>query len=122
MPMKFIGAGWDQYVTADNILAEFVDNAALPAFYRRAFAVVNDHWPDMSANGIVSNRIADVLASGGLVLSDWNEEGVALLGDEIFFRTPEALVGAVERFRGDPTARTELVSRLQGGGSAGDVT
>jgi spore maturation protein CgeB len=111
-PLKFIGAGWDQYVSADCILAEFMDNAALPAFYRRALVVVNDHWPDMAAGGIVSNRIADVLASGGLVLSDWVDEGVSLLGDTIFFREPEALVSAIDRLRSDPRSRTEIIDRL----------
>jgi GT2 family glycosyltransferase len=110
-PLKFIGAGWDQYVSADCILAEFLENSALPAVYARALAVVNDHWPDMATSGVISNRIADVLASGGLVLSDWVEEGAGLLGEGLFFRTPDTLVAAIDRFRSDPRARTDLIER-----------
>ncbi|KTQ99571.1 hypothetical protein NS184_17265 [Curtobacterium luteum] len=40
------------------------------AAYASARVVLNDHWPDMAAGGFVSNRVFDVLASGGVVVTD----------------------------------------------------
>jgi GT2 family glycosyltransferase len=82
--IKFIGRGWDLYVSPDDILAEYVDNAALPLIYATAGCVINDHWADMREAGILSNRLFDVAAAGGFFLSDYCETGVELFGREQF--------------------------------------
>ncbi len=48
----------------------FLDRARVAAAYASARVVLNDHWPDMAAGGFVSNRVFDVLAAGGVVVTD----------------------------------------------------
>ena len=49
---------------------DYIPNQDLAAAYRSAGVVVADHHGSMRTNGFVANRLFDVLASGGLVLSD----------------------------------------------------
>lgn len=64
------GVGWDRFVPADRVAGEFLPNADLPAAYAGAGVVLNDHWPDMAAEGFVSNRLFDAAATATRVLSD----------------------------------------------------
>ncbi|WP_156678519.1 glycosyltransferase family protein [Sphingomonas profundi] len=110
LPIKVIGAGWDQYVPMDMVLGDYIDNAALPHLYGKAFAVLNDHWADMAEANILSNRVLDVVMSGGLVISDWNDEGAALVSEELFFKSAAGAVAALRRFRADPEARGRAIA------------
>ena len=110
-PVKFIGKGWDLYVSTDAIIAEQVDNAILPLLYRTAGCIINDHWPDMMSEGIVSNRVFDVLASQGLVFSDYIEEGVTLFGEDYFCKSAEQFIERWERAKSDPAYRADLIER-----------
>ena len=49
---------------------ELIPNSDLHRYYSSADVVLNDHWPDMRAAGILSNRLYDALASGACVVSD----------------------------------------------------
>lgn len=40
--------------------------------YASARITLNDHHPDMAREGFVSNKIFDILAGGGFVISDTN--------------------------------------------------
>jgi GT2 family glycosyltransferase/spore maturation protein CgeB len=110
-PVKFIGKGWDLYVSTDDIIAEQVGNALLPILYRTAGCVINDHWPDMLNEGIVSNRVFDVLASQGLVFSDYIEEGITLFGQDYFCTSAEQFSERWDRAKSDPTYRAELIEK-----------
>ena len=44
---------------------EGVPSTELARYYGAADIVLNDHWDDMLAEGFISNRIYDALASGG---------------------------------------------------------
>jgi hypothetical protein len=111
--VKFIGRGWDLYVSTDHIIAEHVDNSLLPALYRTAGCVLNDHWPDMRQQGIVSNRVFDVLSAGGLVLSDHVAEGVDLFGPDYFCLSVEDFSRRWDRVQIDPGHRDDLIVRGQ---------
>ena len=50
--------------------ADRIANADLPTAYASAGVVLNDHWADMAAQGFVSNRVFDVLAVGGRLVTD----------------------------------------------------
>jgi spore maturation protein CgeB len=69
--LAIYGKGWTSdvidplYVRGDHI-----PNDRLGRAYASAKIVLNDHWPDMRARGFLSNRLYDVLASGGFVISD----------------------------------------------------
>jgi len=111
--VKFIGRGWDLYVSTDHIIAEHVENSMLPALYRTAGCVLNDHWPDMREQGIVSNRVFDVLSAGGLVLSDHVAEGVDLFGPDYFCLSVEDFSQRWHRVQTDLRHRRDLIERGQ---------
>ena len=64
------GGGWEGLIDDRFIHGEYVDNAQLPALYRSAGVVLNDHWDDMRVDGFISNRVFDVLASAGRLMTD----------------------------------------------------
>jgi len=73
------GVGWEEFLPPERIAGEFVANDLLPAAYASAGIVLNDHWPDMAAQGFLSNRLFDATACGTRVLSD-----LAVGLDEVF--------------------------------------
>lgn len=77
------GGGWRGLVDPSLVVADHVDNDALPNVYRSAGVVLNDHWDTMRAWGFVSNRLFDVLACGAPVISDELPEIDALFGDAV---------------------------------------
>jgi hypothetical protein len=64
------GVGWEQYLPPERICGEFIANDVLPAAYASAGVVLNDHWPDMAAEGFLSNRLFDAAACSSRILSD----------------------------------------------------
>jgi hypothetical protein len=77
--LTLYGSGWERFVAAEAVTAESVDNRELGGLYGSARVVLNDHWSDMQREGFISNRLFDVVAAGGRVLSD-DVAGV----DEVF--------------------------------------
>ena len=68
LPMELIGAGWEQLGLQAE--ATSIANQQLPARYRRALAVLNDHHQAMADYGYLNNRVFDVLACGVPVITD----------------------------------------------------
>lgn len=68
--LAIYGVGWEEFVPAERINGEFLANAELPAVYGGAGIVLNDHHPEMAADGFLSNRLFDAVATGTRVLSD----------------------------------------------------
>ena len=64
------GAGWSGLVPDELVASTHVPNHELRRHYSSARVVLNDHWEDMRAHGIVSNRIFDALACGATVVTD----------------------------------------------------
>jgi hypothetical protein len=64
------GEGWEGLLPDGVHRGVFVPNDRLPALYRSARVVLNDHWDDMARDGFVSNRLFDAAASGALVVTD----------------------------------------------------
>jgi hypothetical protein len=64
------GVGWEEFLPPDLIAGEFLPNGDLPAAYASAGVVLNDHWPDMAAEGFLSNRLFDAAACAARVLTD----------------------------------------------------
>ena len=69
-PVAVYGASWERFLPADVIAGQYVPNETVRRYYRSAAWALNDHWPDMRDLGFVSNRIFDILASGGRLLTD----------------------------------------------------
>ncbi|PZE68089.1 glycosyltransferase [Curtobacterium sp. MCBD17_021] len=64
------GEGWEGLLPDGVHRGVFVPNDELPALYRSARVVLNDHWDDMARDGFVSNRLFDAAATGALVVTD----------------------------------------------------
>jgi O-antigen biosynthesis protein len=112
LPLLVYGKGWDGTVPRGYIGGSYFPNDRLQSLYASAKVVLNDHWPQMREFGIVSNRVFDVLAAGGVVVSD------AVPGmDELFdgavlaFRDADELEAVVRRLIDDPEARRSLGER-----------
>jgi hypothetical protein len=95
------GHDWESFVDSRFIRADHLDFARVPAAYRSARIVLNDHWDDMRRNGFISNRLFDAAFVGARVISDPFDEADELFG------------GLVRTYRGE----TEL-ARLLGDASA----
>lgn len=67
LDLTVIGHGWLDHVP---VARSHVANDELGRLYASAGLVLNDHWADMRAEGFVSNRVFDVLATGARLLSD----------------------------------------------------
>jgi len=83
LPLTLVGAGWERFVDAKLVTKDHVPPDELPAWFRSAEVVLNDHWDDMRRWGIVSNRVFDALACGVCVLSDEVPGMAALLDDAV---------------------------------------
>ena len=83
LPLTLHGAGWEKLVPEGTVASHYLPNEAATLAYARAAAVLNDHWESMRDFGYISNRIYDVLASGGRVVTDTFPELERELGDVI---------------------------------------
>ena len=98
--------------TARLVAGEHLPNDEVRRAYSSAAIVLNDHWDDMRAQGIVSNRVYDALACGALVVSDHLDEIPQRFGDAVVtYRTPADLRASVARLLGDPAERAERGAR-----------
>jgi len=106
------GGGWRGLVDPTLVVADHVDNAELPAVYRSADVVLNDHWDTMRAWGFVSNRIFDVLACGTPIVSDHLPEIEGLLeGTVPTYTTPAELRDLVVSALDDEAGARALAAR-----------
>src|SRR5215218_5531900 len=86
------GQGWGRVLPPGLVVGQHLPNDEVRRAYSSAGIVLNDHWDDMRAQGIVSNRIFDALACGALVISDHLPEIHERFGDAVVtYRTPEDL-------------------------------
>ncbi|WIB76351.1 glycosyltransferase [Curtobacterium sp. MCPF17_002] len=68
--LRVHGPGWESLVPSSSLGSPSLSRDEVARAYASARVVLNDHWPDMAAGGFVSNRVFDVLASGGVVVTD----------------------------------------------------
>jgi hypothetical protein len=81
--LTIFGDGWEQFIAPSLVAADHLDNAEVPAAYRGARIVLNDHWPDMARLGFYSNRLFDAAAAGARVVSDRVEGLEDVLGPSV---------------------------------------
>ena len=70
LPLEVHGTRWEGFVPEAHIAGEHIPNRELASHYGSAGMVLNDHWASMADFGFLSNRIFDVLAAGGKLVSD----------------------------------------------------
>jgi glycosyltransferase involved in cell wall biosynthesis len=102
------GQGWGGLLPAHLVAGEHLPNEQVRRAYSSAATVLNDHWDDMRAQGIVSNRVYDALACGALVVSDHLPELAERFGDAVVtYGTPEELHTRIAELLADPAQRAE---------------
>jgi hypothetical protein len=114
--LRVHGPGWRELVPEGLRGAESLSRADVAASYASARVVLNDHWPDMASGGFVSNRVFDVLASGGVVVTD-PVDGLADVLDVptlAVARSRDDLAALLDPARSWPTAaeRTAIAARV----------
>ncbi len=105
----------ERLIPASHIAGLHLPNEQVRLAYSSAAILLNDHWDDMRAEGIVSNRIFDALACGALVVSDYMPELGERFGDCIVtYRTPGELRATIARLLADPAERRERAAAGRG--------
>ncbi len=101
------GSGWEQFVDADLLVADYVANDELPIVYSSVGVLLSDHWETMNAWGFVSNRLFDALACETTVISEDQPEVDELFeGTVLTFRNASDLRALVDAALADrPAAR-----------------
>jgi spore maturation protein CgeB len=70
LPLAVYGDLWSGLVPDEVVRGRAIANDELAAAYRSAGVVLNDHHDDMRAEGFLSNRLFDAVASGARVITD----------------------------------------------------
>jgi hypothetical protein len=108
----FGGAWTPELLDPKYLRGPWIPNEELHRYYSGAEIVLNDHWADMAQEGFISNRVFDVLASGGFVVSDAVTGMGAQLDDSVAtYDTPDGLVEVVDHYLGHPAERAERAAR-----------
>jgi spore maturation protein CgeB len=103
------GKGWDGLIEPRYVVGSYLPNEEVRRAYSSAAIVLNDHWPDMQREGLISNRIYDALACGALVLSDYLPElHDRFPGAIATYTTSEELRELVDRFLAHPEERAAI--------------
>lgn len=89
--LELWGPRWEEYAPVHMVQGHYVNADEVPAVYRGARVMLNDHLPDMAKWGFVNNRLFDVIASGTPAISD-DVEGLDLFdGAVVAYRDAEHL-------------------------------
>jgi GT2 family glycosyltransferase len=112
LPLTLVGAGWERYLDPRRVTRTSVPPEELPAWYRAADVVLNDHWDEMRRYGIVANRVFDALACGACVLSDDVPGMRELLDDAVVtFTDADDLAVRARALLDDPEERAARAAR-----------
>ena len=92
LPLAVYGDLWSGLVPDEVVHGRSIPNEQLAAAYRSAGVVLNDHHDAMRADGFVSNRLFDAVASGARVITDPVDGLAELFGPGVqTYETPEDL-------------------------------
>ncbi len=112
--LSVFGKFWEKSLQPDVLKGNFIENNELYRYYASADIVLNDHREDMRYYGFMSNRIFDVTASGGFILTDYLPEIEEVYGDSVatykdYYEFKEKL----EYYLAHPEERAEMVKRAR---------
>lgn len=119
LPLAVYGDLWTGLVPDDVIRARSLPNESLAAAYASAGVVLNDHHEAMRADGFVSNRLFDAVASGARVISDPVDGLDELFGPGVqVYETPDdlrrlATLSDPDSVFGDDAARRAAADRVR---------
>lgn len=106
---QLFGANWAGRPEQRFLASGYVPNDQLADIYSTADIVVADQWGEMSHGGFVANRVFDVAACGGFVVSTASSGITEIFGDTVPTYTSRAeLDELVRRHRRDSSRRHTL--------------
>ena len=107
------GARWDGLLPDGAWRGSYLPNDELPAVYAAADAVLNDHWPDMREEGMLSNRLFDLTACNARVISDYLPEIADVFGDVVLtFQRPDEIPGLLRLHQSESEDRRQAREAL----------
>jgi len=111
--VALFGGGWED-IAPQHFKGGYIDNEELHKYYASAKIVLSDTREDMKKAGFISNRVFDVTASGGFLISDYMPEIERFYGDSIpMFKTKEELKDLLDYYLEHPEERTQKAKRAQ---------
>ena len=114
LDFKVWGNLWEGILPPKNYGGRYWDYERLEELYASAKITLNDHHPDMERERFVSNKVFDILASGGFVISGKNEGLAPLFEDAVpEYESPEHLKKIVEYYLDHPEKRRCLMEKGQ---------
>ena len=106
------GDGWQTKAPLKYFKGNYINNHELHKYYASAKIVLNDTRNDMKEAGFVSNRVFDVTASGGFLISDYMPEIEQFYGDSIpMFKNKEELAKLLQYYLAHPEERQQKARR-----------
>ena len=112
--LSVFGKFWEKTLRPEVLKGKFIENDELYRYYANADIVLNDHREDMRYYGFVSNRIYDVTAAGGFVLTDYLPEIEEAYGDSVAtYKNYYDFKEKLEYYLAHPEIRAEMVQRAQ---------
>lgn len=108
------GKFWKKLLLPTVLKAQYIDNNELYKYYANADVVLNDHREDMKYYGFISNRIYDVTASGGFIMSDYLPEIEKIYGDNIvMYKNFDDFNQKLQYYLSNPKEREDLALKAQ---------
>ncbi len=112
LDISVFGNFWNNKIDDKYIKGIYIDNSELHKYYSSAKINLNDTTETMKANGFISNRIYDVTACGGFIISDYIPEIADVYGDAIpMYKNATELKELVDYYLAHPQERQEKAKR-----------
>lgn len=106
------GSNWEGFPEERHLVASWVPNDELCEVYAQADVVVADQWDHMAREGFVANRLFDVAAAGGFVVSDDGPGVREVFGDLVpTYASRDELRDVLDHYRRRPGERDRLAQR-----------
>ena len=106
------GPGWSAEELGECYKGFGIDNANLHKCYNAYRVVLNDHHEDMRREGFLNPRLLDVMASGGLVISDHLAGHEVIFGDALLtYETPAELDALLDKVFSDDEFRRKMIRK-----------
>jgi spore maturation protein CgeB/predicted SAM-dependent methyltransferase len=107
---KVWGNLWEHILPTKYYGGRYWDYRKLDRLYASARITLTDHHPDMAREGFVSNKIFDILASGGFAISDRNPGLEKIFGKAVpQYESADHLQELVEFYLVNPDEREKLM-------------
>ncbi len=112
LDFKVWGNLWESILPKKNYGGRYWDYGRLEELYASAKITLTDHHPDMEREGFVSNKVFDILASGGFVISGKNKGLAPLFEDSVpEYESSEHLKEVVKYYLDNPEERQRLMAK-----------